>query len=448
MATQGTFYLDSPSFGSATVVYSNAALSVVAADGYYSNGNIVRQQFQGKLLPQTNCPSCATPCGGTISASGGRGVYYLDTDLGSATGAVVIEFNPLSIPDGIMAVYNSVIYNGVSSPNYGWLQGAPNLPTYIGSISSDCGMVAGSPYSLTQFEYNGTTFVSLGTNTSVSILGGQVQLTADVPGSTIMVIPKTAATPSVLNLTFIGPCSGTAFEISVSCPAALPSFASSTVNANSTLACADTVDQTYRVAHVNGGSGVLGLYDLVFTDVNGQFKLGAGFYKTTAAGSNDWYQVDANGVIIAFGTCTVSYNCVSGNCIDPGDGSGVYGTLAACEAACGPTGINVISVGGFMEPCSGGGIDDYMGATVVLDEPADADTEFVVEVYYVNTGGTCGGTQFFETFNIQILEGDDISNFNACTQGVNFPSGAVICGACIVSSDNPNIEIGGFQCPS
>lgn len=449
MATQGTFYLDSPSFSSATVVYSNAALSVVAADGFYSNGNIVRQQFQGKLLPQVNCPSCATPCGGTISASGNRGVYYLDTDLGSSTGAVVIEFNPLSIPDGIMAVYNSVIYNGVSSPNYGWLQGVPNLPTYIGNISSDCGMVANSPYSLEEFEYNGTTFASLGTNTSVSILGGQVQLTADVPGSTIMVIPKTAATPSVLNLTFIGPCSGTAFEISVSCPAALPSFASSTVNANSTLACADTIDQTYRVAHVNGGSGVLGLYDLVFTDVNGQFKLGAGFYKTTAAGTNDWYQVDANGVIIAFGTCTVSYNCVSGNCVDPGDGSGVYGTLEACEAACGTTGINVISVGGFMEPCSGGAIDDYMGATVVLDVPADVNTQFVVEVYYVETGGTCGGTQFYETFNIDILAGDDISNFDACTQGVNFPTGAVICGACIASCDNPNIVIASqFQCPS
>jgi len=268
-----------------------------------------------------------------------------------------------------------------------------------------------------------------------------------------MVIPKTAASPSILNLSFIGPCSGTVFDISVSCPAALPSFDSSTVNVDSATACADTVDQTYYVAYVNGGPGVLGLYDLVFSDANGEFKLGAGYYKTTDAGTNEWFQVDANGVIIAFGDCVEppaeSYNCVSGTCVDPGDGSGTYATLGECELACSaPEEINVQSVGGFMEPCTGGAIDDYMGAIVVLDAPADVDSQFVVEVYYVETGGTCGGTQFTETFNVDILEGDDISNFDACTQGVNFPSGAVICGACIVSCDNPNIVIGAFQCPS
>jgi hypothetical protein len=121
-----------------------------------------------------------------------------------------------------------------------------------------------------------------------------------------MVIPKTAASPSILNLTFIGPCSGTAFTMSVSCPAPLTSFASSTVNVDSATACSDTIDQTYYVAHVNGAAGTLGLYDLVFSDANGEFKLGAGFYQTTDAGSNEWYQVDANGVIVAFGDCLYS----------------------------------------------------------------------------------------------------------------------------------------------
>ena len=118
-----------------------------------------------------------------------------------------------------------------------------------------------------------------------------------------MVIPKTAGSPSVLNLTFIGACVSTAFSINVSCPAPLPSFASSTVNVSSATACSDAIDQTYYVAYVNGASGVLGLYDLVFSDVNGEFKLAAGYYKTTAAGTNEWFQVDANGVIIAFGDC-------------------------------------------------------------------------------------------------------------------------------------------------
>ena len=59
MATSATFYLDAPSLSSASVVYSNATLTTVAADGYYSDGSIVRQQSSGLLLPQTTCPSCS-----------------------------------------------------------------------------------------------------------------------------------------------------------------------------------------------------------------------------------------------------------------------------------------------------------------------------------------------------------------------------------------------------
>jgi len=303
MATSGTFYLDAPSLSTATVVYSNAALTTVAANGFYADGSIVRQQVSGVLLPQQTCPACAVPCGGTISASGNQGIYYLDTDLGTNLGAVIIRFDPFSIPDGILAVYNSITYNGLSSPLYGWRQGTAGLATYIGATGQDCGIVAGSPYTLDEYEYNGSIFAPLGTTTIVSVAAGQLQFTVGGPGNSVMVIPKTAASPSVLNISFIGPCSGTAFNISVACPAALPSFASSTVNASSVLACADAIDQTYYVAYVTGASGVLGLYDLVFSDANGQSKLGAGYYKTTAAGANNWYQVDANGVIIAFGTC-------------------------------------------------------------------------------------------------------------------------------------------------
>ena len=305
MATSGTFYLDAPSLSTATVVYSNAALTTVAANGFYSQGGIVREQVSGVLLPQQTCPACSVPCGSTINANGTQGVYYLNTNLGSPTGAVIVRFNPTAVPEGIKAVYNSTVYNGLSSPTFGWRQGTAGLTTYLGSSSDACssGIVSGSPYTLNEFQYNGTTFAPLGTTEPVTIASGQLQLTASAPGNCVMVIPKTAASPSILNLTFVGPCTGAVFSISVSCPAALPSFASSTVNAGSATACADAIDQTYYVAYVNGGSGVLGLYDLVFSDANGQSKLSAGYYKTTAAGANNWFQVDANGVIIAFGNC-------------------------------------------------------------------------------------------------------------------------------------------------
>lgn len=336
MATSGTFYLDAPSLSTATVVYSNAALTTVAANGFYSDGSIVREQVSGVLLPSVTCPSCSIPCGPTISVNSSQGVYYLNTNLGSPTGAVIVRFNTTSVPDGIKAVYNSVVYNGLSSPSFGWRQGTVGLTTYLGSLSDACssGIVAGSPYTLSEFQYNGTTFAPLGTLETVSIASGQMQLTASAPGNCVMVIPKTAAAPSILDLTLIGPCVSTVFDILVSCPAALPSFASSTVNVDSTAACAATVNQTYYVAYVSGGSGVLGLYDLVFSDANGEFKLAAGYYKTTAAGTSEWFQVDANGVIIAFGDCLLSQFTIY---FDSSTTPNTYG-WASSVAACAGTG--------------------------------------------------------------------------------------------------------------
>jgi hypothetical protein len=59
MATSSTFYLNGPSLASATAVYTNASLTTLAPNGYYSDGTIVRQQSSGSLLPQSTCPSCA-----------------------------------------------------------------------------------------------------------------------------------------------------------------------------------------------------------------------------------------------------------------------------------------------------------------------------------------------------------------------------------------------------
>lgn len=307
MAISSTFFLDSPSLSTATAVYSTIYLDSLAPDGFYSDGTIVREQALGVLLPQAVCPSCATPCGGTISASGNQGVYYLNTDLGSATGAVIVTFDPISVPDGILATFNSVTYNGLSSPIVGWLQGSSTgQPTYIGNSASACvpNLVSGSPYTLNVYNYSGGSFVASGGTEVVSIVSGQLDLIAGQPDQCVMVIPKTAASPSILELKFIGPCSGTAFNISVGCPAPLESFPSSYGNANASASCAEVEGQTYYVAHVNGFVGSLGLYDLVFQDPNGQFKLGAGYYKSAAVpGTDELFQVDANGVIIAFSNC-------------------------------------------------------------------------------------------------------------------------------------------------
>ena len=495
MGTQATYYLDAPSLGSASVIYANSSLSVIAADGFYSDGVIVREQVSGALLPQVSCPTCATPCGGAISASGQQGVYYLDIDLGTDVGAVVISFDPYSVPDGIQATFNSVVYNGLSSPSFGWLQGSPSLPTYIGDTGANCGLPTSGAIDLPVFDYQGGVFVDTGDSEAVSVLSGQLDLTSSAPGASIMVVPKTQPTPSILTLKMIGPCAGTAFAVTVACPVSLAVIDCSTMFASSGLACLAPIGQTYYLANVTGTAGVITVNDLVFQDAFGQTKLAAGYYRTSDAGANTWFQVDANGVVIALGVCSGStvFNASLGSdaataCGEAGIpievtgnnasfclctqfvsaafeeyATGVYylsyngfviaiavtagsdtaiveGPCVACESNA-VTGVN-----GYMEPCIGGTIDDHMGAAVFVATPVAVDTIFDVQVSYVFPGNTCGVGNSTQTFYIEILAGNTSSNFNACTNGYYVSSGAVICGACVISCDNPDVDITSFSC--
>lgn len=344
MATSSSYYLNAPSLGSATAVFTDEALSTCAPDGFYSNGSIVREQVGCVLLPQQTCPTCATPCGETINASGGQGIYLLDLDTGSTggdVGAVIVRFDPYSVPDGIRATLGANVYNALTSSVDGFHQSATagNF-TYIGQIGGDCG-ISGTTYpALTEYSYNGTSFVATGGTQSITVAPGDVSLGASSPGSCLMVIPKLTASPSVINFEVVGPCSGTAWQMSVDCPVLLTGFSSSVMAATSSAACELTETVTYYNASLANTPGTVGLYDFVFADAYGSTPLPTGCYKATGSitGGNDWFQVGSDGIVIMLGTCTappvVSYNCVEGTCTDPGDGTGTYSTLEACESAC------------------------------------------------------------------------------------------------------------------
>jgi hypothetical protein len=213
-------------------------------------------------------------------------------------------FNPRSVPDGIRATFNSTVYNKVSSPVDGY-HGSTSTSnfTFIGAQNSDCG-ISGSTYNLNEFNYVGGSFQQTGNTQSVTVNPGDVSL-GSAPGDCIMVIPKPNPTPSVVNFEFVGPCAGTIFDIRVSCPAALPSYSSTTVPRSLvTDACGDTINQTYYHAPVNGTAGVPALYDWVFSDPNGQSVLLGGWYKIENANGVQYpIQVDDNGVIITIEAC-------------------------------------------------------------------------------------------------------------------------------------------------
>lgn len=309
MATSSTYYLNAPSLGSATAVFLNAALTTLAADGFYSDGVISREQVSGALLPQQSCPSCATPCGDTINASGGEGVYLLDLETGDTgldVGAVIVRFDPYGVPDGIKATLGATIYNKLTSPVDGLHQSSnAGALTYIGQTGADCG-ISGTTYpALPVYEYDGASFVPTGGTQSVTVAAGDVSLGVSAPGSTMMVIPKTIASPSIINFVVVGPCSGTAWQMTVDCPVLLTGFTSSVMAATSVAACALPETVMYYNASLANTPGIVGLYDFVFADAYGSTPLTAGFYYATGSitGGNDWFQVNSSGVVIALGTC-------------------------------------------------------------------------------------------------------------------------------------------------
>jgi len=55
---QGTFYFDTASFSNATALYTDADLTTLAADGFYSDEIIVREQISGILQAATTCSGC------------------------------------------------------------------------------------------------------------------------------------------------------------------------------------------------------------------------------------------------------------------------------------------------------------------------------------------------------------------------------------------------------
>ena len=306
MAVSSSYYLNAPSLGSATAVFDDAALTTFALDGFYSDGLISREQVSGVLLPQQTCPSCTIPCGEEITASGTDGIYLLDLDAGANLGAIVVRFDPYDVPDGIRATFNSVVYNKLTSPIDGIHESTVSGNfTYIGEIASDCG-ISGTTYpALPEYLYDGASFIPTGNTQPITVNAGDVSLSSVAPGNTMMVIPKLTASPSIVNIEIVGPCSGTAWNIIVECPVLLTGFSSSVMDVSAVAACTLYETVTYYNASLAGTSGTVGIYDFVYSDAYGSTPLAAGFYLATGSivGGDDWFEVDSNGVVIDSGVC-------------------------------------------------------------------------------------------------------------------------------------------------
>ena len=117
-ASPTAYFINAPSLGSATCIFTNSSLTTVAANGYYSDGTIVRQLISGVLYPQQTC-DCSTLT-----------TYYELSECGGGTGYAFTTIDPTAINRRYVLPSGPVfyIYTGASV-----VQSTPP-PTYNGSI--------------------------------------------------------------------------------------------------------------------------------------------------------------------------------------------------------------------------------------------------------------------------------------------------------------------------
>jgi hypothetical protein len=419
MAISSTYYLNAPSLASATAVFSNSALTTLAADGFYSDGVISREQVSGVLLPQQTCPTCATPCGETINASGGQGIYLLDLETGttvSDVGAVIVRFDPYGVPDGIRGTLGANSYNKLVSPVDGLHQSSnAGALTYIGQTGADCG-ISGTTYpALIEYLYNGTSFVATGGTQSVTVAAGDVSLGSSAPGSTMMVIPKLTPSPSIINFEVVGPCSGTAWQMSVDCPVLLTGFSSSVSAVSSVAACALSETTTYYNASLADTPGTVGLYDLVFADAYGQTPLAAGYYRASGSitGGNDWFQVSSAGVVVALGACAPTSASLAWSFTEAGGSVGtmdlyVNGSIVESRSTT-ATGTYTVYAGDTINvqvtcaQCTGGGGTYANAYCTGVNTDADCSSTGAASIFttvYTVVSGDLGTTLNLNTFAV------------------------------------------------
>ena len=283
MATLGTYCFDGTNFAQATSLFTDSSLTTLAPDGYYGQGQIVRRQFNGVLLNAQPCSACLVPCGTGLAASisNQNGVFDASIDLANDLGAVILRFfMGSSIPDGVAATWNNVVYNrltaadshnGVTLINGAGTQvdyaGIGNqgtgLPTYVGN--QDVALLNQSPYnspgscpttgtSPANFTLISGAYVDQGTTQNVTVASDAIGYASD-PQSPVftMVVPKTSVTPTPLNLKIFAPLCGTAFNWEVECPVILPNFTGSPLQAGTGCAASTT---TYYFVQNADGTGV------------------------------------------------------------------------------------------------------------------------------------------------------------------------------------------------
>ena len=302
----GTYYLDGPILMTSTGVYTDATLVTGAANGFYQENGIVREQTGAPGLPilgpAQGCPTCLPVCSVDTSFLnlGQGGIYKMKYQIGSALGAVIIKYTPNSIPNGINAQYNAVFYYKLSSQNFGKLESTASNYTLCGTTPSGCISTYPDTSSYNVYDWNNGNWILSTTPQNATLAALDDQLTATSPGNCVMVVPKPLVANAHIDIEVLVPCikDSTTWQIEVLCPSALPAVSTSAVSVTAVAACAAPSGTNHYFVRTDGTTTGPELHAFVFTDQNAVTAAADGFI----AHIGNSYQI-SDGIIIAVASC-------------------------------------------------------------------------------------------------------------------------------------------------
>ncbi len=306
MAALGTYYIYSEILSGATAVFTDANMTIKAADGYYSDGSTVRQQVSGVLGLSIICPTCSVPCGISINKTGDDAIYNIRFNTSTNTGCIIIYLEPYTKPHGIRATYVGAEYNELTSITDGYLASTdPSSYTYIGGAAEDCGigatLDAGGYVGIDEYSFDGSSFILSGSSGVVTGTSADVALTAGISYSTLY-IPKPALITADVNVEIFAPCPASEFNIDINCPVLLTGVLSSNPNP---LNCntAPLVNTYYNVPNRGGTAGAPAINEFFVSDPYGGSRVSAGDYTIEVFGLRYEITVSSDGIITSLAAC-------------------------------------------------------------------------------------------------------------------------------------------------
>lgn len=328
-----TKYFNASSLNDATTIYDDELLTVVSANGYYSDGVTTRYQLDGVLGSNKTCPTCLSyPCTSGIDIpTDGIGRYNLKTTFGADIGAIKVLIKGVgTMPIGVQLLKDSVpIDNKFSSTSSSYsLIGQINAPianalSFFSSSNSTSGVCKSfnfSSISLPTYTYSGSNWVTDNVNANINMTNRRsVVQNADLE-DLLIYIPKTSATDIFLTTIAVSPCGGTALtnKIEIGCPLALPAVLLTSAETSQSDACENNnYEITCYVGYVSGstvgGDVRININDFIFYDSNGETKLADGYYGLSGANKVGgitnpsfpyaFIKVE-DGIVVSVGTCT------------------------------------------------------------------------------------------------------------------------------------------------